>query len=134
MILLRGRSHQEIPACGISSWSYSPRTKRQHKNTNHFHTSNFGKFGKIYLPLLQFMDTLMYIHISGLGLLALAHKEENTHTGVRFRHNFGSNLIQCLSDIWSIIRAYDGWVCSIEVYASRWEFLDTVRESLSSEV
>jgi hypothetical protein len=65
------------------------------------------------------MDTLTYIHISGLGLLALVHKEENTHTGVRFRHNFCSNLTQCVSDIWSTIHKYDGWVCSIEVYASR---------------
>jgi hypothetical protein len=119
IILLQGRSHQEIPAFGISSRSYSPRTKRHNKNTNHFDTSNFGKFGKVHLTLLQFMDTLMYIHISGLGLLALAHKEENTHTGVRFEHNFGSNLTQCVSDIWSTIHPYDGWVCSIEVYASR---------------
>jgi len=43
-------------------------------------------------------------------------------------------LTQCVSDIWSTIHAYDGWVCSIEVYASRWEFLDKVRESFSSEV
>jgi hypothetical protein len=78
MIILQGRSHQEIPAFGISSRSYSPRTKRYNKNTNHFDTSNFGKFGKIYLTLLQFMDTLMYIHISGLGLLALAHKRIHT--------------------------------------------------------
>jgi hypothetical protein len=66
---------------------------------------------KFTLTLLQFMDTLMYIHISGLGLLALAHKEENTHTGVRFGHNFGSNLTQCVLTFGVLyVHMMDGYV------------------------
>jgi hypothetical protein len=34
------------------------------------------------------MNTLVYVHIEGLGLLALARKEENTHSGLRFGHKF----------------------------------------------
>jgi hypothetical protein len=53
----------------------------------------------------------MYIHISGLGLLALAHKEENTHTGVRFGHNFGSNLTQCVLTFGVLyVHMMDGYV------------------------
>ncbi len=40
-----------------------------------------------------------------------------------------SNFTQCVSDISSIMCAYDEWTCSIEVYASRWwEVLELVRE------
>jgi len=33
-----------------------------------------------------------------------------------------------VSDIWNTMCAYDGWACCIEVHASRWEILDSVRE------
>jgi hypothetical protein len=39
-------------------------------------------------------------------------------------------MTQCMSAIWSVVSAYDGWACSIEVYACRWEILDPVRRFL----
>jgi hypothetical protein len=36
-------------------------------------------------------------------------------------------------DIWRTMCAYDGWACSVEVHAFRWQVLHQVREVFSSE-
>jgi len=48
-------------------------------------------------------------------IIGSAHKEEIVHRWNIWAWNFGSNVIQWVSDIWNIMCAYDGWTCSIKV-------------------
>lgn len=43
-------------------------------------------------------------------------------------------LIQYVSDTWSIFCTCDGWICPIEMHASRWEALDPVNGNFWLEV
>ncbi len=58
----------------------------------------------------------------------MCHRDETTHCCTIWAQNFGSNLSQCVSDIWNITHPYDEWACSIEVYAYGLKVLDLARE------
>jgi hypothetical protein len=65
-------------------------------------------------------------------LSLLGRQGKGLGIGVRCRHKIlGSNFTQCVIDIWNIMYAYDGWACSIEMQASRWEvLLDPIKGNL----
>ncbi len=75
-----------------------------------FHSFCLGACSDPTLSARMIMWTRLNIGVVGLG-----HK------------NFGSNLTQHVSDIWSIMHAYQEWTCSIQVHLSEWEVLNRVR-------
>ncbi len=75
-----------------------------------------------------------YTHDLLSTLATVKHWRDWLSIGVGFGHKMGSNLTHCVSDIWSIICAYDKCACSIEVHASRWEVLNSGRGIFLFEV
>jgi hypothetical protein len=67
-------------------------------------------------------DLLLLFKFSFIGMSTL-------HIVMRLGHNIiDSPLIQCMSDIWNFMCAYDMWACEIELHACRWKVPDPVNK------